>query len=125
MVTSLVYDSTLTRGPCLHNPGMFAPFLGLGFLGWKVSPLLHHLISLLNSFSLFVSKVRLGNLSRRKSGEFGLDCLLRHIASNRSRRLVLVLCCSTMAFGIERASCVWLAWARGRSLKSPVGASGD
>ena len=82
MVTSLVYDSTLTRGPCLHNPGMFAPFLGLGFLGWKVSPLLHHLISLLISFSLFVSKVRLGNLSRRKSGEFGLDCLFGHVASN-------------------------------------------
>ena len=66
----------------LHDPSMFAPSLDLGFLGWKVSPFFHHLLSLLILFSLFVSKVKLGNLSRRKSGEFGLDCLLGHVASN-------------------------------------------
>ena len=82
VVTPSVHNSSLIGGSCLCDPSMFAPSLWLGFLGWKVLPLLHHLLSLLVSFPLFFSRVKLGNLSKRKNGEFGMECLFRHVAPN-------------------------------------------
>ena len=45
--------------------------------------------------------------------------------SSRSKRLNLVLCCSTMASGTIKASWRRLTWAGGRWLKSPAGTFGD
>ena len=89
VVTPPIHNSSFTRRSCLHDPGMFAPFMGPDFLGWKVLSLLHHLLSLL-VWTTFLGMLPLA------------------WDSNRSRRLVLILCCSTMASGVGEASWVWL-----------------
>ena len=74
-------NGSLTRRSGLHDLGLFAPPLSLGFLGWRFSSLIHHLFSLLVSLPLFVSEVKLGSLGRRKGRGFRLNCLIRRISS--------------------------------------------
>ena len=82
LVTLPIYDRNLTREPRLHDPGLLAPSLGLGFLRWEVSPLLHPLFPLLIPFSLFISEVNLGDLGKGKGGKLRLNCLFRNVPPN-------------------------------------------
>ena len=82
LVTPPVYDNNLIGGPYLHDLGLLAPFLDLSFLGWGVSLLLHNLLSLLILLSLFINRVKLGDLCRRQVGRLWLNCLFRDVAPN-------------------------------------------
>ena len=82
LVTPHVYNSTLTKRSCLHDPDLLGPSLGLGFLRWEVSPRLHHFIPLWIPFSLFISKVSLGDLGRGKGGRLWLNYHFRSISPN-------------------------------------------
>ena len=84
--------------------GRFSCPLGLNLLGGKALSFLHHLLSLLVPLPLLVNKVRLGSLSRGKGGGLGLNVLFGHIASSRSKRLDLLLCCITIALGTVESS---------------------
>ena len=79
MATLLVYDSTLTGGPRLHDPSLLAPSLGLRFPRWKVSLLLYHFLPLPIPFSLFIDRVNLGDLGEGKAGRHRLYYLFRSI----------------------------------------------
>ena len=82
LVTPPVCNSTLIGGPRLHDPGLLAPFLGLSFLRWEVSPLFHHFLPFLIPFSLFIGGVNLGDLGGGKGGRLKLYCLFKSVPPN-------------------------------------------
>ena len=80
-ITPPLHDGFFTRGPCLHCPSYFDPFLGLGFFGGKTISFFHHLLTLLVLFPLLICEAKLGNLGKGRGGRLDLDCRLGHIAS--------------------------------------------
>ena len=92
VVSPPLCDNSFAGGSHLEDLGLFAPPLSLGLLGWRCPSLVHYLIPLLVSFPLFISGLRLEGLSRGKGKGFGMDCLLRRVASGVGFHQLLEAC---------------------------------